>query len=102
MMKQQLQDKINELIAKYDPINNRNTHTTPSSVKSERDYRLPVPGSTIHKEYKGKVHVVRVLRSGFEYEQKRYKSLTAISRKITGLQWSGYIFFGLDHDKRNH
>lgn len=102
MMKQQLQDKINELIAQYDPINNRNAHTTPSSPKGTRDWRLPIPGSAIHKEYKGKTHVVRVLRAGFEYEQERYKSLTAVAKKITGLQWSGFEFFGLNNDKRKH
>ena len=101
MLKQQLHNKINELIAKYDPINNRNSHTTPSSVKGERDYRLPIPGSTIQKEYRGKMHIVRVLRTGFEYEQKRYRSLTAVAKKITGMQWGGFGFFELNNDKRN-
>ncbi|MEW5894469.1 MAG: DUF2924 domain-containing protein [Candidatus Omnitrophota bacterium] len=100
MLKKQLLARINELIARYDPINNRNSHTTPSSVKGERDNRLPIPGSTIHKEYKGKTYVVRVLRTGFEYEGKRYRSLTAIAKEITGMQWGGFGFFGLNNDKR--
>jgi hypothetical protein len=31
----------------------------------------------------------------FEYEGKRFASLSAIARSITGSQWSGPAFFGL-------
>ena len=31
----------------------------------------------------------------FEYEGRRYKSLSAVARHITGTQWSGPAFFGL-------
>ena len=64
--------------------------------RNMRDYRLPIPGSTIHKEYKGQKYIVRVLKYGFEYEKKSYKSLSAIAKKITGSHWNGYGFFGLE------
>jgi hypothetical protein len=31
----------------------------------------------------------------FEYEGRRYKSLSAVARHITGTQWSGPLFFGI-------
>lgn len=93
-MKQKLQDKINELIARYDPINNRNLRKTGHNSQNTRDYRLPIPGSTIHKEYKGQKYTILVLKAGFEYQQRRYKSLTAIAKEITGTHWNGYNFFG--------
>ena len=94
-MKQELQDKINELIAKYDPINSWNPDKIRQNSQNTRDFRLPIPGSTIHRKYKGKSHVVRVMKDGFEYKQKRYASLTAVAKHITGTHWNGYEFFGL-------
>ena len=34
-------------------------------------------------------------RHGFEYEGRRYRSLTVIAERITGAHWSGPRFFGL-------
>ena len=31
----------------------------------------------------------------FEYAGQRYKSLSRIARTITGMSWSGPVFFGL-------
>ena len=53
------------------------------------------PGTRLLREWKGRTHHVTVLDSGFEYEGKVFKSLTAITRKITGMGWSGPLFFGL-------
>lgn len=53
------------------------------------------PGTRLLREWKGKTHHVTVLDSGFEFEGKGFKSLTAISRDITGMGWSGPLFFGL-------
>jgi len=39
--------------------------------------------------------VVKVLDEGFEYDNQRYKSLSAIARKVTGSKWNGFLFFGL-------
>jgi Protein of unknown function (DUF2924) len=32
---------------------------------------------------------------GFTYAERKYQSLTAIAREITGARWSGPRFFGL-------
>ena len=39
--------------------------------------------------------VVKVLTDGFEYESRRYRSLSAIAREVTGTRWNGLLFFGL-------
>jgi len=36
-----------------------------------------------------------VVDGGFEYEGRKYKSLSAIAREITGTHWNGYHFFNL-------
>jgi hypothetical protein len=38
---------------------------------------------------------VLVLDDGFSWQNTRYRSLSAIARKITGTAWSGPLFFGL-------
>ena len=52
-------------------------------------------GTRLLREWKGKTHHVTVLDAGFEYDGKVFRSLTAISKAITGLGWSGPLFFGL-------
>jgi hypothetical protein len=64
-------------------------------VISDHDSRLPMPGSLIVKAYKGRNLSVRVLTSGFEYEGKKFTSLSAIAREITRTRWNGFSFFGL-------
>jgi hypothetical protein len=58
----------------------------------------PIVGTRLIREWQGVEHTVTVLDDGFEYEGRRYKSLSAIARAITGTRWNGPLFFGL----RNH
>lgn len=53
------------------------------------------PGTRLLREWKGETHHVTVENGGFEYDGQTYKSLTAVTRKITGMGWSGPLFFGL-------
>lgn len=62
------------------------------------DNRLPVPGTLLRREYKGKTLLVRVLPKGFDYEGAVYRSLSAVARKITGAHWNGFHFFGLSKE----
>ena len=64
-----------------------------------RDPRLPTPGTVLTRPYRGKTIAVTVLEDGFEFEGRRYRSLTAIAEKITGAHWNGLNFFGLSHRK---
>ncbi len=65
------------------------------NVNLSRDSRLPLPGAIITKIHNGKQLVVKVLEKGFEFEDKKYKSLSAIAREVMGSNWNGYKFFGL-------
>ena len=60
-----------------------------------QDERLPMPGTVLTREYKGRVLHVTVLDHGFEFEGRAYRSLTAIAKEVTGSQWNGFLFFGL-------
>ena len=53
------------------------------------------PGSQLVREWQGRTYRVIVLPDGFECDGVRYRSLTAITREITGTAWSGPLFFGL-------
>ncbi len=53
------------------------------------------PGSRLVREWHGETHDVLVLEDGFEWNGERRGSLSAIAREITGTQWSGPRFFGL-------
>src|SRR5438128_1279755 len=43
------------------------------------DRRLPMPGTVLTREYKGRVLRVTILDEGFEYEGRPYRSLSAIA-----------------------
>ncbi len=101
-LSQKAKDKIASLIQEYDPINNKALRPKALSAGKEmvslpslRDKRLPIPGSSIYKKYKGQDIHVRVLEKGFEYKNKFYRTLSAISEEITGSHWNGYSFFNL-------
>jgi hypothetical protein len=100
-LSEKAQNKLKELVALYDPINNKAIRPkvsveTQTRIKTRgRDRRLPIPGTVITKEYRGKNIQVKVLENGFEYNGKIYKHLTAIAEEITGAHWNGYLFFNL-------
>jgi hypothetical protein len=53
------------------------------------------PGTRLVREWHGRAHAVIVLEDGFEYQGRRYASLSRIASLITGTRWSGPVFFGL-------
>jgi DUF2924 family protein len=53
------------------------------------------PGTRLMREWQGRTYDVLVLDGGFSWQGTRYRSLSAIARKITGTPWSGPLFFGL-------
>ena len=53
------------------------------------------PGARLVREWHGRTHTVAVLDDAFEFEGRRYRSLTQIACEITGAHWSGPRFFGL-------
>jgi hypothetical protein len=68
---------------------------TGKARKLDRDIRL-VPGTVLTREYQGIEHRVSVAQDGqYEFEGRRYPSLSMIAREITGTRWSGPLFFGV-------
>jgi hypothetical protein len=55
----------------------------------------PVAGTQLIRQWQGVEHVVTVVADAFEYEGRRYRSLSSVARAITGTQWNGPLFFGL-------
>jgi hypothetical protein len=53
------------------------------------------PGTRLVRSWHGKMHQVLVLDDGFEFDGRRYASLTQIAGDITGTHWSAPRFFGL-------
>jgi hypothetical protein len=58
--------------------------------------RLPLPGSVITRDYKGRTLRVTVLAAGFEFEGEVFKSLSAVAKHVTGSHCNGYLFFRLN------
>lgn len=71
------------------------THAAVVSVDPAGDPRLPMTGSTVSRDYKGRRISVGVRENGFEYDGKIYRSLSSIAREVTGTKWNGFLFFGL-------
>lgn len=65
-------------------------------IRADRD--RPITGTRLLREWQGVEQVVTVTADAFEWQGRRYKSLSAIARAITGTRWNGWVFFGL----KNH
>ena len=63
--------------------------------KKQHDPRLPMVGTILRRNWKGRTILVEVLPNGFRYENRQYPSLSNIAFEITGTRWNGFAFFGL-------
>ncbi len=57
-------------------------------------------GTVLVREWHGTKHQVTVLKGGFLYRAKHFRSLSQIARAITGSRWSGPLFFGLKSSRK--
>lgn len=64
-------------------------------AQGNRDPRLPVVGTFLNREFQGRTISVEVLDKGFRYEEQVYRSLSAVARQVSGVQWNGFAFFSL-------
>ena len=53
------------------------------------------PGTRLLRDWHGQRYEVIVQEDGFLHDGKKYRSLSAVARAITGSYWSGNRFFGL-------
>ena len=63
-------------------------------VRRRRVDGRPVAGTRLIREWDGEPHEVVVGIDFFEYQGRRYKSLSSVAREITGTNWNGWRFFG--------
>lgn len=54
------------------------------------------PGAQLVRSWNGRTISVLVSGEGYIFENRTYRSLSAIAREVTGAHWSGPRFFGLN------
>jgi DUF2924 family protein len=59
----------------------------------------PIAGTRLIREWKGVEHSVTVHDDFYEFQGRRYESLSVIARFITGTRWNGWVFFGLKNQR---
>jgi len=68
--------------------------------KRPRDPRLPAPGTTLVRPYKGKDYAVTVLEDTFEWEGQTFTSLSKLASAITGqASINGFLWARLTEPK---
>jgi Protein of unknown function (DUF2924) len=60
----------------------------------------PTTGTRLIRQWRGAEHCATVLDDGYEYQGRRYKSLSAVARAVTGTRWNGPLFWGLRNYQR--
>ena len=77
-------------------VGSARVETTPADPTGPpQDHRLPLPGTLLTRQWKGRSVLVEVLAKGFRYENRHYSSRSAIAGAVTGTRWNGLAFFGL-------
>ena len=65
-------------------------------AQGNRDPRLPAARDPVDpRSSKGKPSRWKCWRKGFAIEEQVYRSLSAVARHVTGVQWNGFAFFNL-------
>ena len=82
----EIRRKIDKLVEHYDKT---------QYVEKENKTPSITDGTKLVREFRGKRYSVTVIASGFEYNGRKYKSLSAIANEITGTRWNGKKFFGV-------
>ena len=58
-------------------------------------------GTRFVRSWNGQTISVEAAEHGFVFQDRRYTSLSAIAREVTGANWSGPRFFGLNGKAAN-
>lgn len=82
----EIQRKIDKLVEQYDQKQQIDKNSKAFSIAE---------GARLIREFKGKQYTVTIISDGYEYNGKKYKSLSAIANEITGTRWNGRKFFGV-------
>lgn len=52
-------------------------------------------GKRLFREWNGRQHIVDITPDGYVWNDRSWRSLSAIAKEITGTRWSGPRFFGV-------
>lgn len=85
-----------DTIKRIDVLRESITNNTPYKPGNKNQ---PPVGAIMVREHRGVEHRVRVLKDGFDYNGKIFKSLTSVASHIAGVHWNGPMFFGLRRGK---
>ena len=84
-------------VAAFGGLSAKTRRALASALKEPATTRRRVAaGARLVREWNGRTHEVEVLAEGFLFRGKRFRSLSAIAREITGARWSGPRFFGVE------
>ncbi|HPQ72198.1 MAG TPA: DUF2924 domain-containing protein [bacterium] len=76
-------------------VDGKFAEAAPLKKNRPRQKDMPVTGTRLIREWNGGRYEVTVVNDGFEFQGKTYRSLTAITKVITGAHWNGPAFWGL-------
>jgi len=76
-------------------VDGKFAEATPLKKNRPQQKDMPVIGTRLIREWNGDRYEVTVVNDGFEFQGKTYRSLTAITKVITGAHWNGPAFWGL-------
>ena len=85
----QLRDRVEDGNLGVDTPGNGRT------APKKRDLNRPAAGTRIIREWNGQRYEVTVVHDGFEFQGRRFRSLTAVAKALTGVHRNGPAFFGL-------
>ena len=85
-------------VAESDPV--AQVSAKPASPRSREDQLLP--GTRLIRMWNDQRHEVIAQADGFDYAGRRFRSLSAVAREITGTRWNGRVFFGLKRAGGEH
>ena len=100
-----LQSKLHGSLSKPAKVYLRNIETDLLAGQSPEtpypDQKRLSPGIQLAREHDGILHRVMVLEDSFGWNGKKYASLSAVAKAITGTNWNGNRFFGLKDKVRS-
>jgi hypothetical protein len=100
-LSQVARDRLEELIQQIrvptEDDGGRGVKRRPRTVPPPKDLSV---GTTLTRVWHGQAVRAKVVESGFEYDGKVHRSLSAIAKAITGAHWNGRLFFGLTARQR--
>ena len=67
-------------------------------IKPPAERRLK-PGTVLIREHQGVQHKVVVMEEGYAWQGRSFASLSSAAKAITGTNWNGNTFFGLNEKK---